>query len=386
MADHISSQDIPELELPQTNNSIASNIPHPHELLIGGVCFILLVLCITYISIYKNTQQTQMGTTKTPIAAINEASTTNLQDSILKPSVNPSPVKTSRINLIRTTEKDDETIFSLETNATHHVITSGPYIIWDTSNASGSAQIFVHNTTTDESKILFDETDYFNDQAVRSVNQMKVINDNLYFSLGGYLVRGAMYYTDTSFNDPVKRLTNIDNGRIERLYNHYFIIGGEGDGCGGYSMYKLFDEKTKTVTDIAKMEYGCGGGDYFIGIDKDDRFIIGNDQSESDSYPQDDIPAKNVFAIPLKSPGVKDTVIAEEKMPMDITRIFLKEDSNELVLQGKKNYLFNIDTGELTEDQHTLPTPTPNFSYENESIETTIQNLKLPKNYRFEMK
>ncbi len=226
------------------------------------------------------------------------------------------------------------------------------------------------------------------------VNDLQVINEKLYFTQGGYLARGAVFWVDLpiSDNQVPQKLSDIEDGHIKFWENRYWVKGWMYDGCSGRDIYKLFDPSVNSVKNVAESFSGCAKGEKFIAIDKKDRMILayhtGNENPQLNIKNLEGI-FTYVIAIPLSTPEVKEGVIAQQNMPSEITDIRYIHKSDQLLLIGSQNYLYDLDSKVLSISENTEIPEKENQFYERTlemekaQIKEQIDAIKLPEQYRF---
>ncbi len=229
---------------------------------------------------------------------------------------------------------------------------------------------------------------------------MQIIDNTLFFSFGGYFTQGATFWVDLTAVAEPHKIADAPNAKIVFWEDRYWIIGGGGDGCAGFTDYSLIDLATKEANHITTIEVGCDGGEEYIGIDKKDRMLVAfctwqpppvgredeGDEEEKCQY---------VIAIPLSNPSLEEGVIAKQEMPADISSIEYLKDSDQLLLVGKgeEEYLYDFSSKLITKVDTPVPTPIPSPGvYEkffgnkinNTTVEDRIKdlNLHLPSGYR----
>lgn len=209
------------------------------------------------------------------------------------------------------------------------------------------AKIYMLNLNNGAQSVLYEDIGD-NDNYI-SVTDVQVIDDTLYFSTGGYLVKGATYWIDLPIKStPIKpnKLTDSRNASIRFMNNRYWIIGGEGDACWGQQDYYLLDTELKNLVSVAESFTGCNDGLEFIGIDKDERFIMA-DHSGFEFGRVDKGAYNYLLAIPLQNINNKQVVLSKTSTPKNIRDINFSEVDNSVVLLGDALYIFDLTKDEL---------------------------------------
>lgn len=259
-------------------------------------------------------------------------------------------------------------------------------------------QIKGYNLEADEIKIIYslkeNEADFQGrgKGLPREISDIQVINNTLFFSLGGYLTASAMYWVDLPPSaEPQKIASECRNAKITPLKGHYFVISGEGDSCGGFRDYSLLDLETKEVTYIATSELGCAEGEEYIDIDKRDRMILAFHTPDSiTGWPGEEKRYQYVVAVPLSNPSLREEIITKEEMPPGITSIKYLEDSDQLLLLGEYLYDFSLQLIRGADMPIIIPTISPEIKKEiskdnvNKLVEDKTKNFHLPPGYILE--
>lgn len=261
------------------------------------------------------------------------------------------------------------------------------YPEYENKNNRTNIQIKGYNLKTSESKIIYDLNQSINDfqgkgkGLPREVSDMQVINNTLFFSLGGYLTPGGVFWVDLPPSTKPQKLLDGPNAKITYWKNRYWIIRGEGDFCWGIRDYSLVDITSKKITHIARSNMGCIEGEELIDIDKRERMILafhsrGSIHSDNNGIYQ------YVTGVSLLDPSVKEEIIAKQNMPSDITSIKYLEKSDQLLLLGKEKYLYDFSSKTIKKTEMVLPSPTPEHEIQN-YIDDKIKKLNLPNEYEF---
>jgi hypothetical protein len=273
------------------------------------------------------------------------------------------------------------------------MIYSSDYLIYGTSDYSKNVQVFSYNIKTREKKNIYNQEERNDFQGSirnsRYVSDIQVLNNTLFFSIGGYMTDGATFWIDLPFLGQVQKLIDGPNGSISFWKNKYWLNTGEGDGCGGFGTTSIIDLKTKKVTKIADLHFGCLEGEELIDIDKKERAIMafhtsgtGEGGVESNGIYQ------YVTGIPLNNPTEIEGIIAKQDMPSGINSIVYILEADQLVLKGKTNYFYDFFTKTISKAE-VIPTPTPlptsAITPDNPSLDL-VKKLNLPSEYQLVLK
>lgn len=261
-----------------------------------------------------------------------------------------------------------------------------------------------YNLNTGESKIIFDaikEGYDLHSTLVDSVSDLIVIDNTLFFSLGGYAAKGAVFSVDLPPKTKPKKLVNNSSSAFFSFWeNRYWVIGSEADGLWNKIDYYLLDLESKKVNFVITREQGSCQGEKYIGIDKRDRMIFAGYEDKNTNNIEfscgddDETPIyKYIFGISLSIPPIKEGIIAKQNMPSNIGSIEYLENTDQLYLIGydDENYLYDFNSKSITKTDMPIPQdwyfgedyPSPLSKY---IIEDRIKELALPSGYSFEFK
>ncbi len=110
----------------------------------------------------------------------------------------------------------------------------------------------------------------------------------------------------------VKKYTFAEDAvSLIKLGNHDILRGGAGDGCGGRSYYKIFNQKSKSIIPIGEFGYGCGEGDKDFGYDSVIDSIVYGFYEEIDNNIEHGI-YKNIAAVSINNPSKKKILLSQK--------------------------------------------------------------------------
>ncbi|MFO0703353.1 MAG: hypothetical protein U0525_01350 [Patescibacteria group bacterium] len=220
------------------------------------------------------------------------------------------------------------------------------------SNDSTKIKVVMHDIVTGKNVLLFEKK-----TQDKQISEFIVIKDVLYFSLGGYLVDGEMYYVDLMKISSFEKISDIPNAHIIQKKNHYWVVGGNGDSCWNKHTLALLDLEKKTVTIVAESVSGCQEGEEYVDVDSQDNLVMAYHDSQSFVYDESDTYSgfyKYVISTPLSDPKTKNGLISKQDMPDGITSIKYSSHKNELILAGKELFTYDLLSGKL-EKKMTIP-------------------------------
>jgi hypothetical protein len=141
-------------------------------------------------------------------------------------------------------------------------------IIFDRGTYDEKTEIYYYDLSTNNKSLIY-EKDLPKGGMEAILSYFDVLEGSLYFSIGGYIQDGTLFQMDLPYTNPPQKIINLPNSKIVEIDNRQFIVGGDGDGCGGYAEYALFDPITQTASPIITKEgMGCVKGNTILGIYK----------------------------------------------------------------------------------------------------------------------
>ena len=312
-------------------------------------------------------------------------STHNTPSPMVSGSDAQKPHKEGQWILRKTTAAGSDTVFSLPDRGEHQIAQWNDYLFWGSGDYTDNVQVNTYNFKTGQTDTIYDQktqNDLQSGRNNRYVSDMQIINDTLFFSVGGYMTSGATYWKALPPIGEPQKLIDGANGRIQHWNNRYWILHGEGDGCAGGTNYALLDLTSKYVVQIASSVSGCTEGEEYIAIDKRERMILAfHTAGSSDVSGPTNGTYLYVLAVPLSNPQNKEDVIAKQDMPSGITSVLYLSDTDQLYLKGKENYLYDFASQSLSQISTipVVPTPTPHAS--EKTFKEKVNELKLPSGF-----
>ncbi|MCX6792107.1 MAG: hypothetical protein NT149_03670 [Candidatus Gottesmanbacteria bacterium] len=345
-------------------------------LLYGGILLIVFVVSGAGLYFYEVKTLQQNKSTK-----IQTNTTTNPTTA----QVNQQQYKEKNWSLRRVTKIATDTILTLP-DRENQIVHWGDYLFYGSGDYSSNVQVYSYNFKIGEKKTIYNQesrNDLGSGRNNRYVSDMQVLNNTLFFSIGGYMTSGATFWMTLPPAGQPQILTGGANGKIQYWKDRYWLINGEGDACWGGTSYSLIDLATKKVTEIASSNSGCMEGEEYVDIDKRNRMILafhtagtGEGEAGSGIY-------QYVIAVPLSNPTMKEGVIAKQDMPAGITSVTYLADTDQLLLTGKEKYLFDFSSKMITKTEISPVVPTPSPEPQNKTFKDKVQELNLPSGYEF---
>lgn len=358
--------------------SLISKLKQPKILALSLVVLFILVASGAGLYLYKSKVTEQK---RTKIQTTGNTSPTSAP-------VNQQPYKEKNWVLKKNIKMGTEAVLNMP-DRENQIVSWGDYLIYGSGGYSSNVQVFSYNFKTGETKTVYDQesrNDFESGRNNRYVSDMQVINNTLFFSIGGYLTSGATFWMVLPPTGQPQKLTGGANGRIQYWKDRYWLINGEGDACWGSTSYSLIDLTTKKVTEIATSTSGCFEGEEFVDIDKRNKMILAfHTAGTGEGGDQGNGIYQYVVAVPLNNPTVKEGVIAKQDMPEGITSVVYLPDTDILLLTGKEKYFFNFLSKAITKTDTSpvIPTPLPSESSQNKTFKDKIIELVLPTGYEF---
>ncbi len=264
------------------------------------------------------------------------------------PTITPTPIPISSMHLIlkKNTESGWENILSWNVDPTTLLSRWNNYILYtnserDIPHNKNNIQIWKYNLDTEEAHLVFEykNTSY-------DFSDLIVIDNNLFFSLGGYLLKGRVYALNLP-NGQAQIIANAQNSSIQkREDNRYWLVGGEGDACWSEGYQSVLNPNTKKVSHILTTSFGCGGGEEYLGQDMaSDELLTAYSVTDNDGLPAkkpEELGYKYVMAIPISNPKAKHFLVTKADMPQFIKSIKYFPNQNSLLLTGP-NAVYSLD-------------------------------------------
>jgi hypothetical protein len=233
------------------------------------------------------------------------------------------------------------------------------YIIFGRGTYDEKTEIYYYDLSTNNKSLIY-EKDLPKGGMEAILSYFDVLEGSLYFSIGGYIQDGTLFQMDLPYTNPPQKIINLPNSKIVEIDNRQFIVGGDGDGCGGYAEYALFDPITQTASPIITKEgMGCVEGNTTLGIYKN-TFITSYHKEQPDGIGVFNHIYTNVKLTQLAPPYTEQILISELEMPQSIFHVEYVEEQKKLYIIGEKIYEFYLNTNTL---QELIPLPIDNDNF-----------------------
>lgn len=176
-----------------------------------------------------------------------------------------------RCTLIREVNSSPESIFG--SNCYGKIIRWRDYLFFSEvkENKSGTVSsiiLFSYNLVTGEKKEIYSLNEHRKDFPRRlpyDVTFLDVIEDRLFFSLGGHMSDSGLYSFNLSSAEGKLKLITTNFTRIEYWSGGYWLYGGFGDACVGSQIRATFSPSTQEIGKKITIQQGCNDGERFVG-------------------------------------------------------------------------------------------------------------------------
>lgn len=198
--------------------------------------------------------------------------------------------------------------------------------------------------TKKEQLIFTPEVEVFtkNNLDANEVTDFQIIDDTLYFSLGGYLRSGGILWVRLPPVTKPQLLTKSRNAELVNWKGKTWLVGGEGDACWSKTGFSLVDLSTKKATEIATSIKGCAAGEKLIDLDKRNRVIMAYHTAGEDNGDDNNGVYQYIKAVSLANPTITEEIISKQNMPDGITDIKYDANADKLYLYGKSIYEYSF--------------------------------------------
>ncbi len=353
--------------------------------LIGLIVVFLVIITIGSV-IYTKLTSFQKHTYQT--SRLNTEKTTKINTTTDKKLDTQTHSDTGNWTLKKIASNKQTTIVSLS-KSDSKLVSWGDYIFWVDPAYTENIQVKSLNLKTGEQKIIYDQSKRKQDFP-ESMNKthddyysidMVVIDNTLFFSIGAYLNNGVTYYVDLPVIDKINILARFD-GWFEKWGGENWFEYGFSDGCGGSSTYALLNLDNKQYIPITTIKSSCIGGEVRVDIDIKRRMLVAGYRPTSGTNTDNGSTYEYVYAVPLDNPGTQVGIISKQDMPAGITSVTYVRDTDKLLLSGETSYLFDLSSKSISKTNSTPPS-IPTISSQEETLQTQIQNMQLPSDYKW---
>lgn len=261
------------------------------------------------------------------------------------------------------------------------------YLIYGNDGHYGDdIEIKMYDLLNNSDRIIFRLSDhadkFYKEQSLPVyISDMKVVDNILFFSLGGYLLEGGTFWIDLNNPKTANLIIKTKNARLYQKNSKWLISSGAGDSCWGEGEYHLLDVINMKVVSTINYKVGCNEGDDVIGIDKSNNFVIGFHTMIWGELGDDNGSYKYIELANIENPNLRTKIIPEENMPEGITEAFYYEQDNKIWLIGNESFFFDISSGELLKVDESTLIPAKPWLFEEHRNYKWSDNIELPRDY-----
>jgi hypothetical protein len=220
------------------------------------------------------------------------------------------------------------------------------------------AKVLAYNMETEEKKVLLDvETQKFYKetrfQLSQYVNQLEVIDNKLFITLGGYMMEGGVYYVDLEKGlDSLNFVGQARNPTVEKIDDTYIVFAGEGDACYSESVFYVINEKMDELVKKLEVKDDCGASQRVVGREGSKVYVA---DLELKSEAEFESLHKQIYMIDLVHSQGLGMFINDEQMPSDVTRVVIKD--GKALLYGYNMHVYDEKLQKMT--KISVPTAVP---------------------------
>lgn len=275
-----------------------------------------------------------------------------------------------------------------------------------------------YDLKTGNKQILYDLSQYrkdFGERPPSGIFFLRVIEDNLYFSLSGYITDNALYSIPLPLKTGVKPKLITSNKNLTEItqeFGRYWITGGFGDGGGVTSFRAHFDPKNGKMGRLIQTQSDLGVGTHFIGARDDNAYVAEYDWNEITTEDRFDIKLSKIYSVDVNDLKRKKTILSSKNLPEAMTDGTYSYESDQFfflsanaayrydpetskvkkVIDLKENSYYNIsfmnntlclDSDGLYIDEQKISSKHENCSAGDtpKKLESSIESLSLPKEF-----
>lgn len=257
--------------------------------------------------------------------------------------------------LKRKTESEPETIFRAQ-NCYGVIERHGDYLFFPEGDGykDENLTLSAYDLKTGNKQILYDLSQYrkdFGERLPSGIFFLRAIEDNLYFSLSGYITGNALYSIPLPLKSGVKPkliTANKNLTEITQEFGRYWITGGFGDGGGSTSFRALFDPKNGKMGRLIQTQSDLGVGTHFLGARDDDAYIAEYDWNEITTEDRFDIKLSKIYPVDVNDLKRKKTILSSKDLPDAMTDGTYSYESDQFFfLSANAAYRYDPETNKV---------------------------------------
>lgn len=211
--------------------------------------------------------------------------------------------------------------------------------------------LVAYNLMSGERKILYrlsEHVENFFNRRPEGIFSIKAVDNNLYFSLGGYLTGDALYVINLPFGEHVKPKLIIANKLLNNIvyeYGQYWIAGGVGDGGHLTQRRALFDTKHQTYGSIIDTGFDTETGTQFIGWNGKVAYIAKFERANSSAEGNE---ISEIYSLNPKTLRKVSVLFSRQASIASVHAAeYLPDEKKFLVLQNKTLGLYDPETEKI---------------------------------------
>lgn len=265
------------------------------------------------------------------------------------------PLPEKKLVIKRMKPDGEEIIYEKDYRENHYIVRWGKYLFFDLLRKGSDTQLLArHNLETGITEVIHKE-----ELPGRQIGYLSVINNTLFYGVGGYGLKEELYWLDTPLSSP--QLIKYDDptligvDKIEVHNGKYLLKGFQADACWSVENWGILDFNKKVSRHITTFYGGCEG-EKSLGIDKRNRIISVYKQEEKLPKKTGNIPEGvydyipnyiYIFATPIDKPQEKVVLVDRSRMPKSVTGISFSPLNDQILLLGEELSILDLKTLEI---------------------------------------
>jgi len=198
-----------------------------------------------------------------------------------------------------------------------------------------------YDLRTNQLKTLFDQS--LSSKPLFHGSLQKTDN-SLFFLVSAYASAGAVYYADSPSTNRLEQTADdvgIQNPKIVKVDDTYYLTGGFGDGCGSSRDIYLFNEKNRRIEKkIISTDILCGNGNYIVDMLSDGVLVEESKSEDSNPYTAT---IEEFYKINNSNTDNKEILLSKQEMPEGITYYYYEKESGLMYYIGYRSaHIFDI--------------------------------------------
>lgn len=319
---------------------IVNNFSTKNRKLYSKILFIIFFLLFLFLILYTHNNYEKIFTNNAGNSSFEIKKTREIKNAIIKNSEN------------------GETVFeSANYRIDKSIARWGDFLFFSDNKTHRS--LMRYDLITKEKKVVFTDNYVSGEGATRTITDIAVVNNVLFFTLGEYMIKGDAYFFDSPFSAPTKinsEKNSLPFYEVEELSGKTIILGGYGDACFGIIRANLIDLEKNNLQKLYESNTGCSEGSEFLGYTKESDIILTYHYALKDKPDSQNTYYEKVDIASIDNPKSTKELISKDQMPNDIRGIAYDEKKEQLILIGKDIYFYKL-AGEGVENIASLDIP-----------------------------